>query len=100
MNQELRDMKDIEQIIWIERRFGITKTINGDLSTDAISNAEKELVSILLKYKGQLSIASPLPKIRIWPANGKLNFIFFDKRSGRRILLGDWLSNRGTAYER
>ena len=94
------DMNDIEKILWIEKRFGITKTIGENPSNDKVEATENELVGLLSKYREELRITNPLPKIRIWLTNDKLNFLFFDRKSGKRILLGDWLANKETTYER
>lgn len=94
------DMSDIEKIRWIELRFGITKTIGSNPSNDKVESVESELTSILSKYREQLRITYPLPRIRIWLTNDKLNFMFFDRKSSKRVLLADWLSNKETTYER
>jgi len=94
------DMNDIEKILWIEKRFGITKTVGENPSNDTVEKTESELTGLLAKYREQLNIANPLPRVRMWLTNDKLNFLFFDKRTGKRILLGDWLANKDTPYER
>lgn len=94
------DMNDIEKILWIEKRFGITKTIGENPSNDKVEATENELVSILNRYREQLKITMPLPRVRMWLTNDKLNFLFFDRKSGKRILLGDWLANKEIPYER
>lgn len=94
------DMSDIDKILWIELRHGITKTIGANPTNDKVEATENELVSILSKYREQLKISNPLPRVRMWLTNDKLNFLFFDRKTGRRVLLGDWLSNRETKYER
>lgn len=94
------DMNDIEKILWIEKRFGITKTVGDNPSNDRVDAIDSELNSILSKYREQLKITMPLPRVRMWITNDKLNFLFFDKKSGKRILLGDWLANKEITYER
>lgn len=96
----LDDMNDIEKITWIELRFGLAKSIGNNPSTEQMESIENELVSILNKYREELKITSPIPRIRIWLNNGRLNFMFFDRRHGKRVLLGQWLSNKDTPYER
>lgn len=93
------DMNDVELITWIEKRFGLTKSVGNNPTNDQIGSVETELVSILNKYKNELNISSPLPRVKMWITNDKVNFMFFDKKSGKRILLGDWLSNKGDYYE-
>lgn len=95
----MEDMNDIELILWIEKRFGITKTVGENPSSDRVESVENELVGLLSKYRQELRITSPLPKIRIWITNDKLNFTFFDRKSGNRIYLGDWLQNKGASYD-
>lgn len=94
------DMNDIEKILWIEKRFGITKTIGENPSNEKVEATETELLGLLNKYRDELHISNPLPRVRMWLTNDKLNFIFYDRKSGKRILLGDWLSNKETPYER
>lgn len=93
-------MNDIEKITWIEKRFGLAKNVGNNPSNDKVESTEIELLTILSRYREELRITSPVPKIRIWITNDKLNFMFFDKRNGKRVLLGDWLSNKETKYER
>lgn len=93
-------MTDIEKLLWIEKRFSFTKTIGENPSNDKVDSIENELLSILSRYKEELKISSQMPKIRIWLTNDKLNFLFFDRKTGKRILLGDWLLNKETPYER
>lgn len=88
---------DIEKLIWIEKKFGITKTLND--SSEKMDVIENELLALLSKYREQLKISHPLPKVRMWATNDKLNFTFFSRTSGKRILLGDWLANKDTPYE-
>lgn len=95
----MQDRSDVELLTWIELRFGLTKSVGNNPSNDQIQSIETELVSILNKYKTQLNIASPLPRIKMWIANEKVNFMFFDKKSGKRVLLGEWLSNKDEFYE-
>lgn len=94
------DMDDIEKLLWIEKRFGITKTIGNNPSNDKVEATENELMGILSKYRDKLSIASPLPHVRMWLTNNRLNFLFFNRNTGKRVLLGDWLANNETEYER
>lgn len=91
---------DIEKLLWIELRFGITKTIGENPSNEKVEATENELLSLLNRYREELHITSPLPKVRIWLNNSKLNFMFFDRKNGKRILLGNWLANKETYYER
>lgn len=94
------DMNDIEKLLWIEKRFGITKTVGENPPNDKIEATENELLGILSKYREQLKLNSPVPRVRMWLTNDKLNFLFFDRKTGKRVLLGDWLANKETQYER
>lgn len=94
------DMSDIEKLLWIELRFGITKTVGSNPTNEKMEQIENELLSILSKHKSDLKITNPLPRVRMWLTNDKLNFMFFDRKTGRRILLGNWLANEETPYER
>ena len=94
------DMNDIEKLLWIEKRFGITKTVGDNPSNDKVEQTENELMGILSKYREQLRISNPLPRVRMWLTNDKLNFLFYDRKTGKRVLLGDWLANKETEYER
>lgn len=90
------DMNDIEKLLWIELRHGMTKTVSSAMpSNEEIEKAETQLVEMLTKHRESLKIASPLPKIRTWVTQNKINFMFFDRKTNRRVLLGEWLSNRG-----
>ncbi len=95
------DLTDFEYIIWMEKRFGpLQKTIPKNVPIDKVSLLEQELISILVKYKGDLNIRAPIPKVRMWTSvDNKVNFLFFDKRSGKRVLLGKWLANEEEYYE-
>lgn len=94
------DMNDIEKILWIEKRFGITKTVGDNLSNEKAEEIEKQLTNLLARYREELRITTPLPRVRMWLNNNKMNFMFFDRKSGRRILLGNWLANKEEYYDR
>lgn len=93
------DMNDAERLVWIEKRFGITKSVGENPSNDQMNAVEAELVAILGKCREHYKLTTPIPKIRMWLTNDKLNFMFFDKRSGKRVLLGEWLSGKESYYE-
>lgn len=93
------DSDEIDALTRIEKNYGpLTKKLD-KFSVDAIDKIEKELLEILQKYKSELRINKPLPKIRMWLQDNKVNFLFFDKTSGRRIILGEWLKNGQGYYE-
>lgn len=94
------DRDDIEVLIWMEKRFGpLQKTIPGGFSMDKADQAQHELAQLLARYQKQLNLTAPIPRIRVWTTDDKLNFLFFDKNTGKRILLGSWLSGKETHYE-
>ena len=94
------DMDEIEVLIWMEKRFGpLQKTIEGGYNMDKADQAQRDLTTMLQKYQKQLGLTAPIPRIRVWTTEDKLNFLFFDKNTGKRILLGSWLSGKETHYE-
>lgn len=94
------DMEDIEQLVYTEKRYNLTKTLGNNISGDRLQTIEHELLGILNKYKEELKISIPMPKVKTWVDEGKMNFIFLDRKTGRRILLGEWLANKEVYYER
>jgi hypothetical protein len=94
------DLDDIEKLLYIERRFGITKTLKESPTNDRVMAAERELVSILKKYSEQLNLTIPMPKVRTILTDNQIKFTFFDKNNGKRILLGNWLSNKEKYHDR
>lgn len=96
------DMDDVETLIHLEVRFGpLTKTIPGGWSVEKVEKIDDELQALLQKYKQEKNIRGPLPRIRSWVSvnENKVNFLFFDKATGKRILLGQWLSGQAGHYE-
>jgi hypothetical protein len=92
--------EEIDQLLWIELRFGpLQKTIKGGYDMNKADALHQELVTLLQKYQKQLNLKSPVPRIRVWATNDKLNFLFFDKNTGKRVLLGAWLSGKETYHE-
>lgn len=94
------DRDDIEVLIWMEKRFGpLQKTIQGGYNMDKADAIQHELAALLAREQKRLNITTPIPRIRVWTTDDKLNFLFFDKTTGKRILLGAWLSGKETHYE-
>ena len=94
------DLDEIELLLQMEKRFGpLCKTIPGGWHIDKVEAIDKELVSMLQKYRQQLCLQSPVPRIRSWVTENKVNFLFFDKETGKRILLADWLAGKDGTYE-
>ena len=89
------DRDELDTLLYLEARFGLTKTVGTVVNTDTVDSVENELVKLLLKYKEINKITNPLPRIKMWLSNDKLNFMFFDKKTGKRVLLGQWLDNKG-----
>lgn len=92
-------MSDVEKLLWTEKRYGLTKKIKGNPSNDKIYAAEAELMSMLHHYHQELNIPIPIPKLRMWFSNNRLNFHFTNKRNDKRILLGDWLLGREITFD-
>jgi len=92
-------LNDIEVLTWMERRFGLLTKSIPNFSMDKVDRVKVELVGLLQKYKSELNIRSPLPFIRMWTEENKVNFLFFDKNTGKRILLGEWLEGKDAPYE-
>jgi len=94
------DLNEIETLIRIELRHGLTKKVGVNPSNDKIEEIEKNLMAILHKNKEEMKIKTPVPRVRMWLTNDQVNFMFFDKNTGKRVILGEWLANKGTTYER
>jgi hypothetical protein len=93
------DMSDIEILTRMEKNYGpLTKRLSA-FNTDVIDKLEGELLQILHKYKAQMGVRAPVPRIRMWIQDNKVNFLFFDKATGKRIILGEWLENKNGYYE-
>lgn len=94
------DMTEIEILLYIEKRFGcLSKSVQSTNGTVRIEAIDGELRELLNKYKNELNLPSPIPRVRSWVAEDRVNFLFFDKITGKRILLGDWLSGKEGRYE-
>lgn len=94
------DIDYIEFLISMEKRFGpLQKTVQGGYSMDKADAIQHELASMLQKYQKQLGLKEPVPRIRVWTTEDKLNFLFFDRNTGKRILLGAWLLGKEDHYE-
>jgi hypothetical protein len=93
------DMDEIEILTRMEKNHGPLSKKLAMYSTDAIDKLEVELVALLQKYKSQMNVRSPIPKIRMWIQGNKVNFLFFDKSTGKRVILGEWLTNKNGYYE-
>lgn len=93
------DMSDIEILTRMEKNYGpLTKKLPV-FTTDAIDKLEVELLQLLQKYKAQMNVRSPIPRIRMWIQDNTVNFLFFDKATGKRVILGEWLENKNGYYE-
>lgn len=89
------DRDELDTLLYIEARYGLTKTVGPVMNADQVDSIENELVGLLNKYKEIKKITNPLPRIKMWLSNDKLNFMFFDKKTGKRVLLGLWLLDKG-----
>lgn len=93
------DMNDIEILTRMEKNYGpLTKKL-AVFTTDAIDKLEAELLLLLQKYKAQMNVRTPIPRIRMWIQDDTVNFLFFDKATGKRVILGEWLENKNGYYE-
>lgn len=94
------DMSDLEILIRMEKNYGpLTKRLPAVYTTDAIDKMESELMSMLQRYKNERSISTPVPRVRMWIQNNVVNFLFFDRATGKRVILGEWLANEEGFYE-
>lgn len=97
--EKLEYMSEAQVVEWSEKRFGFVKTVKPNPSNDELQSIESQLNNLLHKARQRYGITAPVPRVRMWLTNDKLNFIFFDKLSGKRILLGKWLQNEEAYYE-
>lgn len=93
------DMSDIEILTRMEKKYGpLTKKLRV-FSTDVIDKLEAELIQLLQKYKSQMNVRSPIPRIRMWIQDNTVYFLFLDKATGKRVILGEWLEDKTGYYE-
>lgn len=93
------DMNDAELLVWMEKRFGITKHVGANPSNDKLQAVETQLTELLSRCREHYKLSMPIPRIRMWLTDNKLNFMFFDKKTGKRILLGHWIEGKEAYYE-
>jgi hypothetical protein len=93
------DMNDIEILTRMEKNYGPLSKKLKVFTTDAIDKLEGELLQLLHKYKTQMNVRQPIPRIRMWIQDNTVNFLFFDKATGKRVILGEWLENKNGYYE-
>lgn len=93
------DMSESEALICIELRIGLSKTFRGKWDPNKIEEIEKQFNFLLHKYKHDFGIKSSFPRIRTWTTDNTVNFMLFDKQTGRRVLLGDWLISKDYSHE-
>mgnify|MGYP001558577695 CR=1 FL=1 len=98
-NFKYEDINEIDALIAIEENFGLSKFIGDYPSNELVDNVENQLVVMLSKYKNMLKIDNPVPKIIVNIRGKHLRFTFFDKNTGKRVLLGQWLENKGRYYD-
>lgn len=91
------DMGELEILIRMETYYGpLSKKLPGVYTTDTIDKIQAELVGIIQKYKGMLNIKDNIPRIRIWIEANNAKFLFFDRHTGKRLILGEWLSKNAS----
>jgi hypothetical protein len=92
------DMGELEVLIRMEKIYGpLSKKLPDVYTADAIDKIQAELIQLLQKYKGQLGIKDNIPRIRTWIEQNTIKFLFFDRHTGKRLILGEWFAkaNRG-----
>jgi hypothetical protein len=95
------DMGELEILIRMEKYYGpLSKRLPSVYSTDLLDKIQAELVQLIQKYKGELNIKDNIPRIRIWIEQNKAKFLFFDRHTGKRIFLGEWLSKNAVLEDR
>lgn len=86
------DMGELEILVRMERYYGpLSKRLPAVYTTDAMEKIQEELLRLINKYKTQLRIQDNIPRIRIWIEQNAVRFMFFDRHTGKRVLLGEWL---------
>ena len=93
------DMNDLEILTRMEKNYGPLSKKLTNFTTDTIDKLESELVQLLQRMKSQMDVRAPIPRIRMWIQDNKVNFLFFDKATGKRVILGEWLQNKQGYYE-
>ena len=92
--------EDIQTIVRMERYFGpLHKTLPPGFALNQADTVRAQVVELLHKYKTELNIKHPMPNVHTWLEEDRVNFLFFDKYSGKRILLGEWLEGKEQPYE-
>jgi hypothetical protein len=89
------DMGELEILIRMERYYGpLSKKLPAVYTTDLIDKMQAELTTLIQRYKNMFKIQDNMPRIRIWIEQNSAKFLFFDKHTGKRIILGEWLSKK------
>jgi hypothetical protein len=93
------DMNDMEILTRMEKHYGPLSKKLTVYTTDAIDKLEGELVTLLQQYRQKMSVKTPIPRIRMWIEENSVKFLFFDRSTGRRVILGEWLEGKHGYYE-
>lgn len=89
------DMGELEILTRMERYYGpLSKRLPGVYTTDALEKIQAELVGLIQKYKSALNVRDNIPRIRVWIEANSAKFMFFDRHTGKRIILGEWLKDK------
>lgn len=99
VSMNFEDMSEAEALVYIELKIGLSKTFSGKWDVNKVDEIEKSFQALLHQYKRELSLKVPIPRVRSWVTENKVNFILFDRTTGNRILLGDWMRERNTVHE-
>jgi len=93
------EMGELEILIRMERYYGpLSKRLPDVYTTDAIEKIQAELVTIIQRYKSSLKIQDNIPRMRVWIEANSVKFLFFDRHTGKRLYLGEWLSKASKEY--
>jgi hypothetical protein len=93
------DMNELEVLTRMETHYGPLRKKLSAYTTDVIDKLETELIQLLQRYKKDWSVNSQVPRVRMWIEENTVKFLFFDRSTGRRVILGHWLQNKCGYYE-
>ena len=69
-NEALNDMNEFDALLYLEKRGLMTRTPSGKPIKDDLYEAEHKLTLLLNKYKEELQLDSPVPRIKTWANKG------------------------------
>jgi hypothetical protein len=87
------DMGELEILTRMEKIYGpLSKRLPEVYTTDAVDKIQAELMQLIQKYKSEFSIKDNIPRIRSWIEQNTVKFVFFDRHTGKRVILGEWFA--------